>query len=114
MLREAACPECFNDLEDGFIFVEAFNKQCIYAYLALLIEPPSCVFHLEVVKFTHNILKHLYVDWDLLKSILKKNGVNKIMITKEGLLSENATYCKFLRKFGLPAPSQIMIAAYEI
>ena len=113
MIRNCDRPECFKDLEDGFMFIECYDDEP-YAYVAVDLKPPTAMFHFEIIKWGHNTFKKFYGDWATFKKVMLKNDITQIVITKEGLLSDNPGYVKFLKKFGLPPPVQIMIAAYDL
>lgn len=114
MIRTCHRPRCFDDLKGDFLFLECYRKKDIYAYAAVDIKPPSALFHLEVLNWGHNTLKRMIVDWDEFKQLMVRSGVTQICITKEGSLEDNKSYLKFLKKFGLGTPRQIMIAAYDL
>lgn len=112
MLRICKKPECF-DLNGEFLYFECFNLE-IYAYIAASINIPNVLVHLQVIKWSHNVLKNFYFDWMEFKHIMKSNGVTQMVITKEGRLEDNKSWVKFLSKFGLCEPKQVMIATYDL
>ena len=113
MVRVCEKPECFNQLEGDFIYFEGYCD-FPYVYGAVSFNGKIGYLHLEVIKWSHNILKRMIVDWDIFKNIIKKNGVKHLIITKKGTLSENRGYVKFLSKMGLSSPQEILIGEYEI
>jgi hypothetical protein len=113
MVRTCKRPQCFEKLEDDFMYFEGYDTEP-YVYAAISFHPPNAYMHLEVIRWSHNILKNLIVDWSILKKIIKENGVNIITITKPGTLAENEAFVKFLNRLGLSQPHEILIAAYEI
>ena len=95
------------------MFFEGYDDKP-YVYAAISPTPPNAIIHLEVVRWSHNILKKLIVDWDILKKTMKNNGIETVAITKMGNLKDNEAYVKFLAWMGLPEPYEILIANYEI
>ena len=111
MIRKCDQPECFKDFEDGFMYLECYNDKP-YAYIAFYVYMQRVMFHLEVVKWSHNTLKHFYLDWAEFKDLMKANDITEMVITKEGLVTES--YAKFLKKFGLSPPRQVAMATYDL
>ena len=113
MVRTCKRPQCFEKLEEDFVYFEGYDTKP-YVYAAISFYPPMAYMHLEVIRFSHNILKRMIVDWDLLKKVIRENGVNTVTITKPGTLDSNKSYIKFLKKLGLSQPHEILIGTYEI
>jgi hypothetical protein len=113
MIEKCEKPECFKDLDEGFIFLSCFDDEP-YAYIAVALNPPNAMVHFEVTRWSHNTLKKIYGDWAQFKKMMLKNDINQMVITKDGLLTEQPGYVKFLKKLGLSAPRQIMIATYDL
>ena len=111
MIRKCDRPECFEDHEDGFMYLECYNEKP-YAYIGFYVYMHKVMVHLEVTRWSHNILKHLIFDWDEFKELMKSNDVREMVITKDGLVTES--YTKFLKRFGLSAPHQVAIATYNL
>lgn len=114
MIRECKEPECFKGYEGNFVYFEGYDKRGAYGYVAFTPTPPHAVFHLEITRFNHNILKKLMVDWKVLQKTMKKVGIDKITIIKDGNLKSNKSYIKFLEKMGMSEPHEILIANYEL
>ena len=94
-------PSAFKSGEEGDIYYALHTDEEIYAYACLnFAYPPVAILHLEVRKFSHNILKLLKKDRLVCLSECKKHNCHLISITKEGSFESNKTWMKFVRHFG--------------
>lgn len=115
MIKECERPACFSHLEDGgYAYYTGADAGGDYLYVAFTPKPPTTIIHLEVVRFSHNILRMMIADWQDLKRVWMTLGIQRMIITKEGNLKDNVSYIKFLAKLGLPCPDEFLIANYRV
>jgi hypothetical protein len=95
-------PNIINDPQDGDVYYMMFDDDGPYAYATLnYTYPPTAILHLEVKRFSHNLLKSaIKEDFPCLINKCKDKGCYMIHIQKEGSFESNATWMKFIRHFG--------------
>jgi hypothetical protein len=73
-----------------------------YAYACLDFSyPPIAMVHLEMKRFSHNILNLIKAeDWPACVKICKEHGCSSIVASTEGSKKSNAKWIKFVRNFG--------------
>jgi len=113
MIKRCEQPDCFKHLEDGFIYYKELNVSGDYVYAAFTSTQPSYL-HLEVVRFSHNIMKSIICDWHELRKCMKERNITSYIITKNGNLESNRSYIKFLNKLGMSSPHEVLIGHYEL
>jgi len=97
------------------MFFELYSHGVVYANAALDFRyPPNCLFHLEVHRWGHNILKELYNDWQVALKIMRTQGVERIVATKSGTIAEQKSYSKMLRLFGFGKPINFTVSEQYI
>ena len=114
MIRKCGKPDVFKDLGE-FYWIEAYDKDGAYAYVAIDFRvEKTAIIHLEVLKFSHRILKSLVADWEGIKHICKQNDVKTVAAARTGTIEEHRTWVKFIRWFGFIDVKQIVNAIQEI
>ena len=95
-------PSVFDRPQEGDGYYMLFNDDGPYAYITLNhTYPPVAMLHLEVKKFSHNLLKSaVKEDWYHILEMCMKNGCNIIQVQKEGSFESNTTWMKFIKHFG--------------
>lgn len=95
-------PNVFPFQENGDVYYKLSDNKGVYAYAALnFFYKPVAVLHLEVERFSHNILKRgIKNDWKYFVSEAKEAGCKTIVVDKEGSFEGNATWMKFIGYFG--------------
>ena len=116
MIKKCDSPDCYINLIGEYTFFECFDEISTYAYGATGYAPPTVMLHLEVImeRWSHNTLKKLRSDWFELVKMWKEVGINDVLITKEGLLTDNQPWIKFLSVFGIAQPGQFMAVTHKI
>lgn len=114
MIERCDKPDVFNNC-DAFYYIKGFDNNGVYAYMAIDFRlKKSAILHLEVIRFSHEILKQLIGDWEGIKQILKENEVKTIAATRLGTTEEHKTWLKFIRWFGFNDIKQQVTAIQEI
>jgi hypothetical protein len=100
MIEKCDTPNVFKDLSHLYC-IKGFDKNGVYAYMGIdLRMPENAVLHLEVVRFSHTILKQLVGDWQGIVRILKENNTKTIAVTQSGETKDHEVWLKFIRWFG--------------
>ena len=114
MIEKCDTPDVYKEL-DYLYCVKAFDNNGVYAYLGLDMRvPESAVLHLEVIRFSHHILKKLVGDWQGVVRILKQNNIKRIVVAKSGIIDDNRKFLKFIRWFGFHSVEQQFVSIQEI
>jgi hypothetical protein len=95
-------PSIVDDPQEGDVYYMLFDDDGPYAYVTLnYTYPPTAILHLEVKRFTHNLLKSaIKDDWAYLMDRCKDKGCFIVHVQKGGSFESNATWMKFIRHFG--------------
>jgi hypothetical protein len=109
-------PSAFPFEETGDVYYKLSDKDGVYAYAALnFFYKPVAVFHLEVERFTHNILrKAVKDDWLYFTSKCEQAGCKTIVIDKPGSFDKNKTWMKFIKHFGFNNFTQFTASSQPI
>jgi len=109
-------PLCFKKMDNVPLYFELYHGNIVYANAALDFRyPPNCLFHLEVHRWNHKILKMLVnYDWPVALRIMKKKGTRRIVATKAGTLENQKSYSKLVRLFGFCKPVEFTISEQYI
>lgn len=101
---------------DGFRYFELLNSDGIYGYGSLDFRfKPYCSLHLEIVRWTPRIFKELTEkDWNFAKNIIRALECHTVVLTKKGLIDEQGSYMKLIKKCGFPEPVQFTQSMQEI
>ena len=104
-------PACFKNMDDVPMFFDLYDGDIVYANAALDFRyPPNCLFHLEVHKWHHKILRMLIEhDWPIALKIMKKRGTRRIVATKAGTLEHQKPYVKLVKLFGFCQPVEFTL-----
>ncbi len=106
----------FEDLPDdqGFIWLEGFTGgEQVYSYIALQIVGVHAGLHVEIVEFSHKIMKVMELDHAYLIGILNGFGVKNITASNKNLEDEDR-WAKFIKRLGYPPPEKVMISTINI
>jgi hypothetical protein len=116
MIRSCDRPKCYKDLKGDYSFFACFDDDRTYAYGATGYAPPTVMLHIEVVReqWSHKTLKQMIFDWHELTDMWRSVGIENVLITKEGLLTDNEPWIKFLSFFGISRPGQIMAINHSL
>jgi len=108
-------PLCFKNMDDVPLFYEMSSNGIVYANAALDFRyPPNCLFHLEVHRWNHGVLKRLMDDWQTALVVIKGKGATRIVATKAGKLSDQKSYTKLLKLFGFCDPVEFTVSEQYI
>ena len=95
--------------------MEAYDDSGVYAYFGLDISTPGwAALHLEVLRFSHSVLRKMIVDWELVKTIVKRVGVEKVVASNEGVLGDHGKWARFIGYFGFEDITEIVTSIQEI
>ena len=113
MIRPVQKPSQFKHLKNSVYCYEFSDFNGIYGYLGAEIIGPHCACHVAVLKWSHNIAKHMGSDWlTFIDQYLRPKGVKKITATFPN--TTDRTWPKFIKMFGFPEPQKVMISTMEI
>lgn len=73
----------------------------------------SCSIHIEVTRWSHNVLKQARVDWIEFKKYIDSKGIKQIVLSYPDI-DENQWWVKFIKLFGFDEPKRVMISTMEI
>ena len=109
-------PDAFKQEQEGDVHYLLFDDAAPYAFACLnFCYPPIAMLHLEVRRFSHNILtKSGPADWAYLVNECKSNGCDMIHINTEGTLEQNAKFMKFVHYFGFKEFVQYIASTQHI
>jgi hypothetical protein len=95
-------PTAFEHGQEGDVYFALVDDDGPYAFAALnYTYPPIAILHLEVKRFTHNLLKSaVKEDWPKILNECRANGCDVIHVNKRGSFSSNDSWMKFIRHFG--------------
>jgi hypothetical protein len=104
MLDELAeAPRIFTERhQDGDVYFAISGQWGPYAYVSINFNyPPIALLHLEMKRFSHNILKKgIDHDWALIKNKCLMRNCNRIYVTTPGTLAQNDKFLRFVSYFG--------------
>ena len=112
-------PAIFKEMpfpHDGFNWFELYFEDKLYGYASMDLRfPPACLLHLEIVNWSHRIFKELVTqDWPFAKKFARGLECDKIIVTKEGNLTKNASWVKLIKKCGFKEPFEFLQSVQEI
>ena len=109
-------PSVFGHLETACRWFEAYETGCSspYAYWALQYgDDKSIGIHLEVMCWSHNILRQMIVhDWPWLKNEAKKMGATTLFAANKNYQDER--WPKLIKHFGFPKPQVLALSVQEV
>jgi hypothetical protein len=105
-------PECFKHVTREAIYIEAYNDKGPYAYVMLEFDYTVAGFHLEVIRWSHRILKEMKHDWIEVLDMCRDRGANKLMAQNTAM--DDQRWPRFIKHFGFPEPMPVMISAVPI
>ena len=101
MIEKCEKPDVFNQFEYEMYYIRGFDGDGVYAWLAIDLRMAGlAIIHLEVVRFSHRVLKNLISDWQGIKDILRGSQVEQVVTTRVGTPSDHSTWIKFIKWFG--------------
>ena len=101
MIEPCPKPEFYKYPEKGFIFLRAYDSDGDYGLLAIDLRfKPAALIHITAVRFSHNILKKMLVDWERIKKLLRDVEFETLVMTKIGTISNESKFIKFVGLFG--------------
>ena len=114
MIKKCDKPDVLK-AQEGLYWIKGFDDKGVYAYMGIDFSMPhAAVIHLEVVRFSHSILKSLIVDWYGIKRILIENDVKTTAVTKLGMIKDNKKFIRFIKIFGFTDVKQQFTAIQEL
>ena len=114
MIEKCGKPDVFEAQKDLY-WIKGFDDKGVYAYMGIDFSMPyAAVIHLEVVRFSHTILKSLVDDWYGIKRILRENNVKIMAATKIGLIEDHEKFIRFIKIFGFKDVKQQFTAIQEL
>ena len=99
------------DLENCY-WLELAKTGKVYAYVAIKQADETANIHVEVVEWSHNIMKEALEDWQTVKRYCKQLGIKTIFVPGQKTLS--STWPRFVKLFGFSSVERILIAKQEI
>ena len=114
MIEKCDKPDVSEAKKDLY-WIKGYDDKGAYAYMGIDFSMPyAAVIHLEVVRFSHTILRSLVWDWVGIKRILKENNVKIMAATKIGLIEDHEKFIRFIKIFGFTDVKQQFTAIQEL
>lgn len=114
MIRECKKPGIFQDLKDNLYYIEGYDENGIYAYMGFDVIGTNAILHLEMVKFSHIIMKNILNDWKIIKQTLKNAGITTICASRVGKIEDYDHWIRFVKKFGFDIVYQHVTVTQEL
>ena len=93
-------------------WIEGTKDDIIYGYVAIKQADETANIHMEIIKWSHNIMREALIDWENVKGLCKHLGIKTIFVP--GQQEIDSTWTKFVKLFGFSDIEQILIAKQEI
>ena len=108
-------PDAFKHAQEGDVYYRLFDDAGSYAFGCINFSyPPIAMMHLEVHRFSHNIMKSADADWQYILTECQKRSCNIIHINTEGTIEEQSTFIKFVGNFGFKKFTQYIASIQHI
>ena len=112
MIRKTQTPpEVFAHQSPDHVHFELSDDKGVYGYAALRRRGVYADVHIELERWSHNVLKQVKADADLVKRMCRDMGV-EMLIAQKNL--GDTRWPKFIKHLGFGEPEQIQISRLEI
>ena len=102
-------PVCFDF--DGFEWFELWDKE-LYGYMALRVRGKRADIHMEITRWSHNVLKYMKREWRAeFKRLCVSEGVEEVIGHHRGI---DSTFGKFARHMGFCEPVVVQYSRMEV
>lgn len=113
MIQTIEKPEEFNHLPDNCSWISLNNGAGLIAYLGIQrINTESAAIHMHVLRWSHNVLKTLKIDWQAIVKALHGDGVRYLIAANDDI--GDTRWPKFIKYFGFPEPKLTKYSKQEL
>ena len=105
-------PEILEYVKDDFVYFELLDEKGLYGYMALRRLEDRADIHMEIIRWSHNVLKHMKTSWlPEFKRMCRINGVKEVVGRQGG---QDKKFGKFAQYLGFCKPEFVQMTRMEI
>ena len=105
-------PVPFKHIATTSRWYELVDDKGVFGYMALKEELPAVGLHLEILRWSHNVLKTMIEDWQWVLHVVRQMGATNIYATNPNY--KDRRWAKLLKHFGFPEPKVMALTVMEV
>lgn len=102
----------FEQTGPSAIFFEGYDDNGTYGYTAIEFIIDNASMHLEVVRWSHGILKKMIEDWKTIKMLCEFHNCKRILASQPD--TTDTRWPKLIKHFGFPQPKAVLVSRQEV
>lgn len=105
-------PKAFEGMDpDGCRWMSGSDEDGVYCWIAVKLKADEGQVHLQVVRWSHNILKKLTRDWRHVLKYCYLRGCRQMTAVST---PDDPKWERFIKHFGFPGPINILCSTMEV
>jgi len=105
-------PECFRHFVEPFVWIQGYDEHGPYAHLAIAYIHETAVVHIDINRWTPNILKLMKEEWQEIVDMCREKGMVYIVAQTDKL--DDPKWPRLVGYFGFPEPTKLALSVMTL